>query len=178
MTLPSMLSLSIIARQADFLLWGSLALFVLAGATHFWLTPQAAHRAEQSRLELARLQTEPGPDAAEPARSSSPLQRFEAVLTPRARIPEVLNRNFTLASEFRIELGRGEYRLDQELDGGFYHYRLALPVTGPYVSLRSYIDAVLAEWPGIALEQVSFSRGHAGERETEAVLRFAMLVTD
>jgi hypothetical protein len=178
MTMPSLLSLSIIARQTDYLLWGALILFVVAGATHFWLTPEAAYQAEQAQRELARLQAEPAPGSREPNRSASALERFEAVMTPRAQISTILERNFALASEFKIELGRGEYRLDQDVDGGFHYYRLALPVTGPYVSLRSYIDAVLAEWPGIALEQVSFSRGHAGERETEAVLRFAMLVTE
>lgn len=172
------LKISIAFKNTDPFIWVAITLCMAAFLFHFLLSPALAQHYKDTSEYLYMLQTEPMVQEDRGTNTQQAITAFEGVLKKRAEIPLILEKQFEIARQYRIELGRGEYRLDRDPEGGFSYYRITLPVTGPYSALRPYTETILAEWPGMALEQVSFSRGHAGENETEAVLRFAILVVE
>lgn len=170
------LKISIAFKHADSFFWIAMTLGIAAFLCHFLLLPRLEQRYKDASEYIDMLKAEPEILENRGTNTQQAITAFESVLKKREEIPLILEKQFEIARQYRIELGRGEYRLDRDPEGGFSYYRITLPVTGPYSALRPYMETLLAEWPGMALEQVSFSRGHAGENETEAVLRFAILV--
>lgn len=172
------LKVSIAVHRADPLLWIAAALALAALLCQFLLIPTSNQRYEKLSVALLKLDDLPGSAETRTSATERAISAFNAVLKSRAELPLILEKQFEIARAHRLELGRGEYRLDKDVEGGFSYYRITLPLTGPYSALRPFMESMLAEWPGMALEQLSFSRGHAGEKDTEAVLRFAILVTE
>lgn len=172
------LKFSILAHRLDPLVLLAAGLVFAALLIQLLLIPELERRQNETAFALANLQAQPGTEKIKGSSTQVAIAAFENVLTHRVEIPLILEKQFEIARQYRIELGRGEYRLDKDSEGGFSYYRITLPVSGPYSALRPFAESILAEWPGMALEQLSFSRGHAGETETEAVLRFALLVSE
>lgn len=174
----STLQLTLLTSKIDPVSACALALLLAALGLHWTLTERAAAQRDQAKEELFVLASATPSTSEDRSDTTGSLAHFRSVQVDRNSLPDIIEQTFSIAREHRLELGQGEYRMDSSPIGGFSHYRITLPIIGRYSALRPFVESVLAEWPGISLEQVSFSRGHAGEPETEAVVRFALLVRD
>jgi len=88
--------------------------------------------------------------------------------------PQWLDRIYRAAKTHGIALEQGDYHLAAEREGRLLHYQVTLPVKGPYLQVRKFIAAVLAEVPVISLDQVSFEKQKIGEPSVAAKIRFTL----
>jgi len=148
-----------------------------------WLPAQerrlARMEAEYRRV-LAQISL---PAAPSPARESATLQAerqaaFNATLAPRAKVPDLVKTVFAEAQKAGLSLAQAEYRLGEDKAGGYASYQMVLPVKGPYLKLREFIEGVLAEIPAAALEEISFKRDSIGAPAAEARLRFVFYLRE
>lgn len=85
-----------------------------------------------------------------------------------------LGRLIALAAEQGLQVPSGDYRLLPGKDGLFDRYVLNLPVKGSYQMVRRYLSAVRAEFPELAVDDVSLRRESVATPEVEAQLRFIL----
>lgn len=85
-----------------------------------------------------------------------------------------LGRLIALATEQGLQVPSGDYRLLPGKDGLFDRYVLNLPVKGSYRTVRRYLSAVRAEFPELAVDDVSLRRESVDNPEVEAQLRFIL----
>lgn len=169
--------------------WPAVAgiLLLVAGAfAHAYWLPAQSQRITRLQAEYRRVIARvvaPAPKA-EPV-SSTPgvllAQRqaaFNATLSPRAQAPALIKTVFAQAQKSGLVLSQAEYRLVPDKTGGFAAYQMTLPVKGPYLKLREFIDNVLVEVPSVALEDVSFKRDGIGAVAAEAKLRLVFFLKE
>ena len=101
---------------------------------------------------------------------------FHATLATQAKAPALVKAIFAQAQKAGLTLAQAEYRMVPEKSGGYVGYQMIIPVRGPYLKIRQFIDAVLVEIPSGALEEVSFKREGVGTTVTEARLRFVIFL--
>jgi hypothetical protein len=58
--------------------------------------------------------------------------------------------------------------------GLFDRYVLNLPVTGGYRAIRAFVQAARAEFPGLAVEDMAFSRESIDHADVAGQLRFVI----
>jgi len=167
--------------------WPALAglLMLCAGAAAFaWWLPGEQKRLERSEAEYRRLLTAVrAPAAALPRHDPDSVlaeryAAFNAALTPRADVPQLLKTVFGEAAKAGLTLSQAEYRLSETRNGIYVTYQMILPVKGPYLKLREFIDSVLVAAPAAALEEVSFKRDSIGSAAAEARLRLVFYLKD
>jgi hypothetical protein len=159
-----------------------LALLCLGLAANFWWLPAQQSRVSQMEGEYRRL-------LAQAASPKKPVQvqsagsllavrlaAFDKMLSGRNQTPDLIRVVFAEAQKAGLTLSQAEYHLADDKKGGFATYQMVLPVQGPYVKLREFIDGVLAEAPAVALEEVAFKRNGIGTAATEARLRLVFYV--
>jgi Tfp pilus assembly protein PilO len=167
--------------------WPPIAGLVLAcsglAALHGWLPAQEKRlaRVEQEyRRTLAQV-TAPSPAVAIKAPSSLLHEReaaFYATLPQRAKAPELIRTVFAQAQKVGLSLAQAEYRMGEDKNGGYIAYQMVLPVKGPYVKLREFIEGVLVEIPCASLEEIAFKRESIGAASSDARLRFVFYLKD
>jgi len=164
--------------------WPALAggLLLLAGlAAHLWWLPLQETRIARMETEyrrlIAALRQPPAADsgaAADLDAGALLAQRqaaFSAVLAPPAAAPDLIRTVFGEAQKAGLTLAQAEYRRVEDRAGGYAAYQMNVPVQGPYLKLREFIDGVLGALPACALEEVSFKREAIGSPSAEARLR-------
>lgn len=155
---------------------GALLLGLGLGANHWWL-PLQQQRVAAMQVETVRLMKQ----AADPVRAAPPptadallairLTAFDNALAARGATPELIKSVFAEAGKVGLTLAQAEYHLVEDKKGGFATYQMVLPVQGPYVKLREFIDGVLASNPAVAMQEIAFKRSNVGSAATEAHLR-------
>lgn len=85
-----------------------------------------------------------------------------------------LGRLIAMASEQGLQIPNGDYRLMPGKDGLFDRYVLNLPVKGSYRKIRNYVSAVRAEFPDLAVDDITLRRDSIGNTDVEAQLRFVL----
>ena len=79
---------------------------------------------------------------------------------------------FVIARGLSLELPQGKYRMACEAGASFCKYQIELPIKGPYVRVRSFIEDLLMVIPFASLDDLSFRRETANDDEIE--VRLAM----
>lgn len=167
--------------------WPPLAGLALAGvglATLLLWLPAQEKRLARLEAEYRRVVTQLAtPAQSMPVRESSTSQAerqaaFNAILAPRARAPDIVKTVFAEAQKAGLSLAQAEYRMGEDKAGGYATYQMVLPVKGPYLKLREFIEGVLVEVPAAALEEISFKRESIGAPAVEARLRFVFYLRD
>ena len=101
------------------------------------------------------------------------LRRFHNLFPPTNKIPDEVERLWAVASEYRIDLQKGEYRLDS--DGpGLARYRITLPIRASYVQIRQFISFILKEIPTISIDGLRFERNKISETRPDAQIRLTL----
>jgi hypothetical protein len=160
----------------------ALALVVtLAGVLMYvLLTVPLEARIEERRIEgerLARTSTLAG-RAQAPAESllAARLNAFESTLGSEKDLAVFVGRVFEQAHKLSLVLAQADYKLEFDKAGQFYHYQMTLPVRGDYARLRAFVDAVLAEIPCAALDDIDIKRESIAATEAEVRLRFVFFL--
>lgn len=162
------------------LLLASGLLVLIAGSLQLVVLParqtaiEAAER-QLSQIERAsrraRIDQQLAP--ASPGRSRlALLEQF----SDNARLHTQLGRLLELADASGLALAAGEYRLIAGKDKLFDRYVLNLPVQGGYRELRRYLATVRAEFPALAIEDISLRRENIGASRIDAQLRLVIFV--
>ena len=98
-----------------------------------------------------------------------------AAAQPLAETAEdTLRRLFEAARKARLSLDQGNYQLAQGQAAGPAHYRLSLPVQGPYADIRDFIARMLNEDPALALASVTLTRTDIEDSDIDANLEFIL----
>jgi hypothetical protein len=104
------------------------------------------------------------------SQASTPAAKLEAFYRfldrPESRT-QWLARLYSIGKNAGLQFPSAEYRLS-----GTRHrlvrYQIRLPVSGSYASVRRFLEQSLIEIPVLSLDQVSFRRRHASEKQIEA----------
>lgn len=156
----------------------ALLLVVAAALAHLFLLPARVAAIEDSERRLAALERsarralieqQAGRVSPEDTRQRL-LKRFPGEDDLNAE----LGRLIALAVEQGLQVPSGDYRLLPDKDGLFDRYVLNLPVKGSYRTIRRYLSAVRAEFPDLAIDDVSLRRESVASPEVEAQLRFIL----
>ena len=79
---------------------------------------------------------------------------------------------FAIARGLSLELPQGKYRMACEAGASFCKYQIELPIKGPYVRVRSFLEDLLMVIPFASLDDLSFRREAVSDDEIE--VRLAM----
>ncbi|MTV40558.1 hypothetical protein [Duganella radicis] len=104
------------------------------------------------------------------------LDSFYRTFPARSSVPDAMEKLYAAASEHRINLDSGEYRLVSTKADYLLRYELVLPVKGDYVSIRKFVIQALVDVPTISLDNISFHRQKSDDVVVEAELRFTLFL--
>jgi hypothetical protein len=167
--------------------WPAMAgvLLLLAGlGVHLWWLPKQssalALKESDYRRAIAELRT---PAVTKPPLDSNTTMAaryaaFNTVLAPRTAAPDLVKTVFGEAGKAGLALAQAEYRMGTDKAGGYSSYQMILPVRGPYLKLREFVDGVLAAVPSAALEEMSFKREGIGGTAVDVRLRLVFYLKD
>lgn len=156
----------------------ALILVLAATAAHLLLLPaheRAIADAEQRAVTLERTARRAALERQ--SLRNSPEDTRETLLQPfpgEARLNAQLGRLIELAGEKGVQLPGGDYRLVRGKAGLFDRYVLNLPVTGSYRSIRAFVQAARAEFPALAVEDMSISRETIDHADVAGQMRFVL----
>jgi hypothetical protein len=87
---------------------------------------------------------------------------FRGILIPRQEL-EVRQRNVIEAiTQYGLASGRIDYGQESNVNGRFDVATLQLPLHGNYIDVRSFLAAVLAAQPALAIEDLAIQRDASG----------------
>lgn len=107
---------------------------------------------------------------------------FYARFANADQLPEALALMNRLASQKRLALNSGNYKLTQLKQNKIVgqatltQYEIVLPVTGPYAHIRSYLAEVLFQLPALVLTDMQLQRETTLDENIEAKLVFVLFV--
>ena len=106
-------------------------------------------------------------------RRADDVQRFYSLFPPTAAITDEMEKLWTIATEYQVNLQQGEYRLESA-GPGLSRYRVTLPVRASYVQLRQFINYILTERPAISIDGLRLERKKIGETQLDAQIRLTL----
>ncbi len=104
---------------------------------------------------------------------SDELRRFYNLFPPTAKIPAEVEKLWVTATEYKIDLEKGEYRLESG-GVGLARYRVTLPVRASYAQLRNFINFILKEIPTASIDGLRFERKKISETQLDAQIRLTL----
>lgn len=152
---------------------------VLTAAVWGVLVPAAERQSvqQQGQLDAARRAAADLP--AQPQRSASPhvnaLQAFENRLASPEDTALLQKQLWAQAAAAGLELNKVDYRSETDASGQFARLSITLPVTGTYPGVRRFIFALMAQFPGLALDKLDLKRSSASAAQVEATMHLTLL---
>lgn len=104
------------------------------------------------------------------------LQAFEKKLLSQSDLHTEINQLLTLAQQHRLSTERGEYRIQEELLGGFTRFKMNLPVVGRSGDVRRFIYEAMLEQEALAIEGAQFQRENTHSDQLEARLQWVIFM--
>lgn len=81
-----------------------------------------------------------------------------------------------LAMQENVRLERSEYQMQRESGKPIVLYRGDLVVSGPYLKLRAWLDAVLRERPTVAIDEMIFERPNGETPDVTLRIRLTLFM--
>jgi hypothetical protein len=162
-------------------IWGWALVGCAALAAVSWAVDARARRESASlRTRIALHAGQAGQSADHPAAPAenddrARLQAFDKVLLAHQEIPDVVQDVLNLAAKHGLEVRRGQYRGQPDTVGGFFRYRMTLPVKGAPAAVYGFMQEALRAQPALALESVRFRRERGESSELELNLQWLLL---
>jgi hypothetical protein len=155
-----------------------LALLLAGGIVQFLLVPQQQQATEIARAAAEHqrqvfLQTAAGH---RPPGAAESLARFHELLKPEASAEEVLEIIQRDAKANGLLQAGTEYKWLRQPAAKLVEIQITLPAKGSYASLHSFLATVMADVPGLALEQCDLQRDNIAAAVAEARLRFTLFL--
>ena len=157
---------------------GVAAFALLAAAALFFvlvLKPLET-RNEQLERQIARVARQGGPSDPGLIRTSTPgakLAAFYAFLRSEEKTTDRLATIYAIGKAAGVEFRSADYRMHKS-SGRIERYEIALPVTGNYRQIRTFLEKVLIEIPVLSLDQVNFRRDSTEDASVQAEIRLTL----
>jgi hypothetical protein len=129
--------------------------------------------AQREAAQRLKSRTPYKPVAVALDRRSDDLRRFHNQFPPTGKIPTEVEKLWMTAAEYKIDLEKGEYRLEST-GLGLARYRVTLPVRASYAQIRNFINFILKEIPTASIDGLRFERKKISETQLEAQIRLTL----
>jgi hypothetical protein len=157
--------------------WLGLALTALGLAAMFVAQPQLQEDNAQSDAQIAamtqRLRLLQDPHTAIAVRD--PVAALIGALPPASAIPDFVAAIQRRADEAAVQIDRTEYRVQSVLGHGAQRYRLSFPAHTDYPHLRTWLEALLHDYPSLTVDELTLRREVDGGEELEAHIGVSFL---
>lgn len=134
----------------------------------------AAREHAQSLREQARRAPPAQPVLDEQTQASLRQQRMQDRLAEPMAALSVVEQLHRSAAARGLQLATGEYRLLPAAGGLPQRYQILLPVNGSYPRIRAWLGDALNAQPGLALDELSFSRAGVSDAALQARVRWTL----
>lgn len=132
----------------------------------------------RERAQILREQARRAPPAIQvlddQAQAALRQQRMQARLAEPMAALGVVEQLHRSAAARGLQLASGEYRVMPASGALPQRYQILLPVKGRYPEIRAWLADAMNAQPGLALEELSFSRGTVAEPVLQARLRWTL----
>ena len=161
---------------------GAVGLGLCAFAVMFYLSAVLTLEAEQAQIleeleaSLVRVQRPGAAPAMAPRTPKEQLSDFYAIFPPAKEVPETLRKINQLAEKQHLVLQAGHYHVIDDHSGRLIRYEASLPLVGPYLNVRQFLRAVLAEIPSAALAKVDVEKNMMGGAQAKTTVSFTLFL--
>ena len=104
------------------------------------------------------------------------LARFRELLKPEKQADELMETIQRDAQKHGLAPAGTEYKWQRRPELRLAEVRIVMPLKGGYASLRAFLKDVLADVPGLALEQCDLQRDNIGSATVDGRLRFSLFL--
>jgi hypothetical protein len=157
--------------------FGVIALGILLFcAAFYWNTVKPAETeiaAQREAVQRLKSRASYKPVAVAVDRRSDELRRFQNLFPASDKIPAEVEKLWLTATEYNINLEKGEYRLEST-GVGLARYRVTLPMRASYAQIRNFINFILKEIPTASIDGLRFERKKISETQLEAQIRLTL----
>ena len=106
------------------------------------------------------------------------LDRFDASLVPRARMPSILEALSQAAGRNKLVLARVESRESQPLGSGYARQEYVFPLRGSYPALRAWLADIQRLSPAVLVDDVVLRREDIARDTVDATVRVSILMKE
>ena len=106
-------------------------------------------------------------------RRSDDLRRFHAQFAPVDQIAVETQKLWKIASQYKIDLQQGEYRLESG-GAGLARYRITLPLRASYGQIRQLVGYILKEIPAMSIDGLRFERKKISDAQLDAQIKLTL----
>ncbi len=157
---------------------GLASLGLLAGATLFFflaLKPlEARNELLQQRLaDSTRTNAVSGARPAPASQTAAKLAALYEFLETKEQKSDLLAKLHATGAAAGVEVRAADYKL-HKTGVRIERYEIALPVTGSYAQIRTFLGNALAGIPALSLDQVSFRKQRPEDAQVQADVRFTL----
>jgi hypothetical protein len=135
-------------------------------------------RPAEQQLKVRRAAADDARKGASPYRPvgadarTEELRRFYDLFPSLDQLPAELERIYALARKAKLELLRGEYRMERR--EGLVPYHITLPLRGAYPQVREFIGATLQAMPNTSLDALRFERKKSGDAQLDSQVQLTV----
>lgn len=169
-----------VARSLGVVGWIGIAALLLGAAGIAIVAPALERTNAAQAQELAALQAHlaqlRNPKVAQAQRD--PVGALTASLPPASAVPDFVAAIQRRADQDAVQIDRTEYRVQAVLGRTAQRYRLSFPAHVDYPHLRTWLEALLHDYPSVALDEISLRREVDGGEELDAHIGLSFLVRD
>jgi hypothetical protein len=149
---------------------------VAAAVISLWLVPRLQQESRDVAVEAdhaARRALQSASAVAQARRLASGPTQFAAAFPAsdarQSRVAALLE----LAVHHALSLRRSEFQLTQDKATGLVRYSVSMPLSGPYVQLRAFVEEALAGDNALSLDHLQLRRASANASVVEADLKWS-----
>jgi hypothetical protein len=169
-----------LARNLGPLGWAGIAALLLAAVGVGIVAPALDRSNDAQARQIGALQQQwarlRDPRAARAQRD--PVGVLVASLPPVSSVPDFVAAIQRRADQDAVQIDRTEYRVQAVLGRSAQRYRLSFPAHVDYPHLRSWLEALLHDYPSLTLDEISLRREVDGGEELEAHVGLSFLARD
>jgi D-arabinose 1-dehydrogenase-like Zn-dependent alcohol dehydrogenase len=160
--------------------WGGIGMLALAAAAVLVAVPALERGDADAARELAGVDRQlvrlHDPAGARALRD--PLGTWIASLPQESAVPDFVAAVQRRAERASVGIDRTEYRVQSELGHAVQRYRLSFPAHVDYPHLRTWLEALLHDYPNLTLDEISLRREVDGGEELEAQVSMSFLTRE
>lgn len=151
---------------------GIAALLATALLALLWLQPQAAQRRQlQDELQQARQPARQPVGDQPKMRLSDFYRQFPHLNTA----PDWLDQLDQKLDTHKLVLKQADYKLVRERNTPLLRYQLTLPVSGPYLEIRAFVQELQQTMPFVVVDELAFEREAAAQATAQAKIRLSLM---
>lgn len=153
--------------------WLGLLLLLLVWPLAHWGADAPRERAQALREQARRAPS--APPAIDPQAQAADRQaRLQGRLAEPLAALSTVEQLHRSAAARGLGLASGEYRVLAATASAPQRYQIVLPVAGAYPLIRAWLADAMNAQPGLALEELSFSRNSVGDPNVQARVRWTL----